>query len=207
MSTDCCDTTKTAEGGEKWKEWIEERERAFQQMNEARKRYTEVLNSRPAEKVEDYELKLLDGTVRLSELFGDHDELLVVHNMGASCPYCTLWADGFNGFVEHLRDRTAFVVASPDTPESQRRFAKKRGWEFSMVSTKDSDFSVDMGFEDRDEGVVRPGVSAFQRTPSGEIERIAADRFGPGDLYCSLWHLIDLLDGDAYDWGPKLKYG
>ena len=203
MSTDCRDTTEASEGQDELKEWAGERERAFQALNEARQRYVEVLNARPAEEVEDYELKSLDGPVRLSDLFGDHDELLVVHNMGASCPYCTLWADGFNGFVDHLNDRAAFVVASPDNPEAQRRFAEKRGWEFSMVSAGDSDFTVDMGYEDRDEGMVRPGVSAFRRTPSGDIERIATDQFGPGDLYCSMWHLIDLLDGDAYDWSPK----
>ncbi|MGI9388028.1 MAG: DUF899 family protein, partial [Methyloligellaceae bacterium] len=43
--------------------------------------------------VDDYVFSKVDGTVRLSELFGNKDDLFVIHNMGASCPYCTLWAD------------------------------------------------------------------------------------------------------------------
>src|SRR5262249_27031844 len=71
------------------------------------------------EEVKDYELQSADGAVKLSQLFGGKDTLFVVHNMGASCPNCTMWADGFNGVFDHLRDRAAFVVASPDTPEQQ----------------------------------------------------------------------------------------
>ena len=40
-------------------------------------------------------------------------DLIVIHNMGASCPYCTLWADGFNGIYDHLADRAAFVALQP----------------------------------------------------------------------------------------------
>ena len=69
------------------------------------------------EKVADYRFSTPDGTVMLSELFGDKQELFVIHNMGKSCSYCTLWADGFNGVQQHLRDRAAFVVSSPDSPE------------------------------------------------------------------------------------------
>src|SRR5213595_1729644 len=34
---------------------------------------------------------------RLSELFGKHEDLILIHNMGAGCMYCTMWADGLNG--------------------------------------------------------------------------------------------------------------
>ena len=48
-------------------------------------------------KVQDYELKTRTGaTVKLSSLFNGKRYLIVVHNMGKSCPYCTLWADGIN---------------------------------------------------------------------------------------------------------------
>jgi hypothetical protein len=32
-----------------------------------------------------------------------------------------VWADGFNGIYEHLADRAAFVLATPNTPQVQAR--------------------------------------------------------------------------------------
>ena len=60
----------------------------------------QLKRERDAEPVDDYELSGPAGKVRLSELFGDKNDLIVVHNMGKSCPYCTLWADGFNGVFD-----------------------------------------------------------------------------------------------------------
>jgi hypothetical protein len=39
------------------------------------------------QEVKDYELTSLEGAVRLSELFGAHDDLIVIHNMGVACSY------------------------------------------------------------------------------------------------------------------------
>ena len=75
------------------------------------------------QEVEDYVFASPDGDIRLSELFGEHDALFVIHNMGAGCVYCTLWADGFNGIIDHLENRAAFVLTSPDAPDAQRKFA------------------------------------------------------------------------------------
>jgi predicted dithiol-disulfide oxidoreductase (DUF899 family) len=142
------------------------------------------------EVVEDYAFpRTGGGSTRLSELFGDKDTLLVIHNMGSGCPYCTLWADGFNGVFDHLRNRAAFVLSSPDAPEQQQRFASARGWRFPMVSCKDTAFPRDMGYWD--EGP-RPGVSVFKRTEMG-IVRVADTSFSPGDDFCSVWHFFDLI--------------
>src|SRR5687768_15367483 len=82
---------------------------------------------RPRERVGDYRLKDSRGReVCLSELFGRHDRLILVHNMGRSCTYCTMWADGFTGLLPHLRSRAAFAVTSPDAPEQQKEFAASR---------------------------------------------------------------------------------
>src|SRR6266700_6840563 len=113
------------------------------------------------EEVQDYEFAVPEGKVRMSALFGGKDTLFVVHNMGTSCPYCTLWADGFNGVFDHLRNRAAFVVSSPDETARQREFAAGRGWKFPMVSHKGSTFAADMGYV-RDSGFM-PGVSVFKR--------------------------------------------
>jgi predicted dithiol-disulfide oxidoreductase (DUF899 family) len=96
--------------------------------------------------VADYEFQTPDGPMRLSALFGDKDDLFVIHNMGTGCSSCTMWADGFNGVYDHLADRAAFVVSSPNTPEVQRNFAAGRGWRFPMVSHQGSTFAADMGY-------------------------------------------------------------
>ena len=97
------------------------------------------------EEVENYRFATADGPVRLSDLFGDKEHLFVIHNMGKSCPACTMWADGFNGVLPHLESRAAFVLSSHDDPETQRAFAASRGWHFRMVSHQDTDFAAEVG--------------------------------------------------------------
>lgn len=155
------------------------------------------------EEVRDYELaRAGDGPVKLSQLFGDKDTLFVVHNMGASCPYCTLWADGFNGVYDHLRNRAAFVLTSPDTPEQQQRFAQARGWRFPMASCRGTNFPQDMGYWD--DGPM-PGVSVFKRQ-GDRIVRVSDTSFSPGDDFCSVWHFLDLIPEGAGDWEPRINY-
>ena len=98
----------------------------------------------PRESVADYTLATTRGPVKLSALFGGKRDLIVVHNMGRQCRYCTMWADGFNGLYPHLADRAAFVVISPDSPAVQKKFAASRGWRFPMASGQGSTFIHDM---------------------------------------------------------------
>ena len=153
------------------------------------------------EEVEDYTFFHADGEeVRLSELFGSRDDLILVHNMGKSCSYCTMWADGFNGLYDYLDSRAAFVVSSPDPPEIQREFREARGWTFPMVSTEGSTFSADLGFEAEDH--YRPGVSTFYRADDGTITLVASRRFGPYDDYNPVWNLFGLLRDGVNEWEP-----
>ena len=157
----------------------------------------------PRTAVEDYALAGPRGPVRLSALFGGKRDLVVVHNMGRSCPYCTLWADGFNGLLPHLADRAAFAVVSPDLPAAQRKFARSRGWRFPMYSGHGSAFTADMGFMDGDDP--QPGVSTF-RLVRGKVFRVASAPFGPFDPFCSAWHFFALLADGVDGWGPKYRY-
>ena len=161
---------------------------------------------RARENVEDYELiGWGNKRVRLSSLFGEKDELILIHNMGRGCPYCTMWADGFNGVLPHLEDRAAFAVVSPDPPSVQQKFATGRGWRFQMFSSKGTPFSTDMGYEKRN-GMKVPGVSVFKRDKNGKIFRISKDVFGPGDDYNVVWHFFDLLPGGSKGWEPQFTY-
>ena len=174
-----------------------------QQIGELRKKMRELQQTTKPQEIEDYMLASAEGGVRLSALFGDKDHLFVIHNMGAACRYCTLWADGFNGILPHLEDRAAFVVCSPDSPEQQRKFAESRGWRFRMLSHQDTTFAEDMGY--RGERGWMPGVSVFAKQ-NDRIVRVSDASFGPGDDFCTVWHLFDLIPEGAGDWAPKYQY-
>lgn len=172
----------------------------------AKRRLAELRRQAPEEAVADYELRGSDGEpVHLSELFGDKDDLVLVHNMGKGCTYCTLWADGFNGLVDHLESRAAFVVGSPDRPEVQREFAAGRGWRFRMVSVGGTSFNRDMGFEEN--GSPTPGISTFRRGADGALYRVSKAEICPGDDFCPTWHFLDLLAKGADGWEPQYRYG
>jgi predicted dithiol-disulfide oxidoreductase (DUF899 family) len=152
--------------------------------------------------VQDYTLTDHNGNaVKLSEAFGDRDQLLLIHNMGFRCPYCTMWADGFNGLYRYMQRRAGFVLVSNDDPEKQKRGAEKRGWRFPMLSAQGTTLFRDLGFTDDKDGDW-PGVSALKKNADGSIERTAADIFGPGDMYNSAWHFFDLLAPGTEDIEP-----
>lgn len=180
-------------------------ERLEKELMDLKARLSEARRSAEPEPVGDYTLKRRDGTdVTLSSLFGEKDDLIVIHNMGRACSYCTLWADGFNGIAEHMADRAGFVVCTPDPPELQAEFSAGRGWRFDMVSSSDLPFYADMGFMPG--GKPWPGVSAFHKNEDGTIVRTGKAIFGPGDDFCAVWHLLDLLPGGPNGWEPKYTY-
>jgi len=154
--------------------------------------------------VEDYVFEGQDGPVTLSALFGDKDDLFVIHNMGTSCPACTMWADGFNGVYDHLANRATFVVSSPNSPEVQKDFSAGRGWRFPMVSHQGTSFAEDMGYKGPKGWW--PGVSVFKRGADGAIVRVSNTGLGPHDDFCSVWHFFDMLPEGAAGWFPKFSY-
>jgi len=186
----------------------EDRERVaalYKQIAAAHEELRKIQRTGALGEVEDYVLGTLDGDVKLSELFGDQADLILIHNMGRRCSYCTMWADGFVGLEPHLRDRAALVIATPDAPAVQQDFATGRGWPFRMVSTQHSSLKRDLGFE-KEDGEQGPGVSLFHRDEGGTIRHVGSDWFGPGDVYNGAWHLFARLEGGTGEWQPKLSY-
>ena len=168
---------------------------------ELRQEMQQVQEGVAPQPVDDYVFATTEGPRRLSQLFGDGDDLFVIHNMGAHCRYCTLWADGYNGVYPQLAARAGFVMSSPDAPEAQQRLAQARGWRFPMVSHRGTSFAADMGYAD-ERGNWLPGVSVFRR--EGEaILRVSEAGFQPYDDFCIVWHLFALLPGGAADWQPQ----
>jgi predicted dithiol-disulfide oxidoreductase (DUF899 family) len=179
-----------------------------QELMEKRRELTEMKKEQTRAEVEDYELKNSSGSIKLSALFGDKEDLVVIHNMGKSCAYCTMWADGLNGLLDHLEDRATVVMVSPDTPDVQSEFADSRNWRFNMISGDGANFIEDMGFrhEDGEQSWWMPGMSTFHKSTDGKITRVGKDFFGPGDVYNGAWHMFDFLNEGAKDWQPKITY-
>ena len=176
------------------------------QLQDMKQKLAELRRQRPREEVSDY--RLLDSEGRetsLSSLFGDQSRLILVHNMGRDCSYCTMWADGFTGLLPHLESRAAFVLTSPDKPEAQKEVVQSRGWNFPVYSTAGTSFTADMGFDDEKEGLM-PGVSVFTKETDGKVYRVSRAEFGPCDNFCAVWHFFDLLPEGIDGWKPRLSY-
>ena len=156
-----------------------------------------------ATEVPNYSFETQNGQTTLLDLFGDRDTLMLIHNMGQGCRWCTVWADGFNGFLPHLESALSVVLVSKDAPDVQRRFANSRGWRFRLASHGGGSYIQEQSAQ---AGVNNmPGVVVYER--AGEtIRRKNSAVFGPGDLYCSLWHLLALAGLGEPEFTPQFNY-
>jgi len=153
--------------------------------------------------VRDYTFTDLNGQVRLSELFGVHNKLLLIHNMGQGCRYCTLWGDGINGMLAHLESAMSVVLVSKDSPQVQRQFANSRGWRFRLASHTGGEYIREQTVMNEAENM--PGAVVYEKQGSKMFRKNAAV-FGPGDLYCSTWHLLSLAGLGPDSWTPQFNY-
>jgi predicted dithiol-disulfide oxidoreductase (DUF899 family) len=153
--------------------------------------------------VSNYRFQTLTGEVSLLDLFGKQQRLLAIHNMGQACRYCTLWGDGLNPFLPHLEFAMAVVLLSKDDPATQRRFANARGWRFRIASHRDTNYLEEQKVQP--EPANSPGAVCYERRDD-KVYRLNSCQFGPGDLYCSIWHLLGLAGLDTGDWTPQYNY-
>lgn len=159
--------------------------------------------ARSPDEVTNYSFTTLNGETRLLDLFGDKDKLLMIHNMGQGCRYCTLWADGFNGLLTHIESVMATVLVSKDSPDTQRNFANSRDWRFRLASHGGGDYIREQSVIEGADNM--PGAVIYQRD-GGKVYRKNSCVFGPGDLYCSMWSLLGLAGLGEEDWTPQYAY-
>jgi hypothetical protein len=76
---------------------------------------------------------------------------------------------------------------------------------FKMYSVRGSSFTKDMGFEPTP-GAYWPGMTTFTKDAGGNIYKVASALFGPGDDFCPIWHMFDLLEKGPNDWEPTNSY-
>jgi len=157
----------------------------------------------PGQAVANYEFATVGGTTTLRDLFGQHDKLLVVHNMGQACRYCTLWADGFNGLLAHLEDALAIALVSKDSPQVQRQFALSRGWRFNIASHGGGAYMQEQVATG--DMTNMPGAAVYE-LDGDNIMRTNSCVFGPGDMYCSAWNLLALAGLGEAEWTPQYNY-
>jgi len=153
--------------------------------------------------VPNYSFQTATGTTDLASLFCGKSILFAIHNMGQGCRYCTLWADGLNGFLPHLEDKFSVVLLSKDAPEVQQRFAHARGWRYRMASHGGGAYISEQSVMPGEDNM--PGVVCYGRD-QGKIVRKSSAVFGPGDLFCSLWHVLSLAGTGEEDWTPQYSY-
>ncbi|MBC8124318.1 MAG: DUF899 family protein [Candidatus Kapabacteria bacterium] len=181
----------------------------FDKANAARQELVSALRSEShAMDTSGYTFSEGDQQVSLRDLFGEQKDLIVVHNMGRSCVYCTLWADGLNGLLSHLKSRSAIVLMNGDSVDQQREFAESRNWKFRMISDAEGSFTEAMGFATIANGKrsLMPGYSTFHREEDGTVVRVASDFFGPGDVYMPLFPMFDLLKDGLDGWKAQYSY-
>ena len=153
--------------------------------------------------VNNYSFNTFDGEVTLLDLFADKDKLLVIHNMGQGCRFCTLWADGFNGLIHHLESAMSVVLVSKDSPKIQRTFANSRGWRFRLASHGGGDYIREQTVMEGANNM--PGAVVYERD-GDQIYRKGGSVFGPGDIYCALWSLLGLAGMGEEEWTPQYRY-
>jgi predicted dithiol-disulfide oxidoreductase (DUF899 family) len=188
---------------------IQELDAIYKQIAELRTRQIELAKAHGLEEVQNYVFKDQDGKeVHIHDLFDGKEELILIHNMGKSCPYCTLWADGLSSSTPHIQNRCAFALTTPNDYVTMREFAAGRDWKFPYYSAAGSTFTEDMGFSFLDENDKQrywPGFTSFLKRED-KVYRVACDTFGPGDFYSPVWGMIDMLHHSEKEWNPKFNY-
>ncbi len=159
-------------------------------------------DSKPVE-VKNYTFQDTDGDVSLLKLFGDKDILFLIHNMGQGCRYCTLWADGLNGFVQHIESQYAFAMVSKDAPQLQRQISNSRGWRFKMASHGGGDYIKEQTVMIGENNM--PGIVCYTKQ-GDQIFRNNSASFGPGDEFCPQWNILSLAGVSTEEWMPQFNY-
>jgi predicted dithiol-disulfide oxidoreductase (DUF899 family) len=171
---------------------------------------------------EDYVFESADGPIKLSELFGKHDTLVLYNfmygpRMKDACPMCTAMLDSLNGAAEHLGQRVGLAVVAKSPIERIQEFARERGWDqLRLISSADNSYNRDYQGETAN-GEQMPMLHVFTRR-NGKVHHFWGSEmlFPPAvrgqhsrhvDMIWPLWNVLDLVPaGRGSDWYPRLSY-
>jgi predicted dithiol-disulfide oxidoreductase (DUF899 family) len=172
---------------------------------------------------EDYAFDEPGGTARLSELFADGKDSLVIYSymfgplMEQPCGSCTSILDALDGETPHILQRTNLVVVARSPIERIMNFARERGWRnLRLLSSANNSYNRDYHAEDEYESQW-PALNVFVRR-GGKIHHwynteLLYAKAEPGqdgrhvDMIWPLWNVFDLTpEGRGTDWNPQVKY-
>ncbi|HEU5010827.1 MAG TPA: DUF899 domain-containing protein [Gaiellaceae bacterium] len=138
-------------------EWQRERDALLAEEKELTRRGDELTRKRrelPWVSVEkNYTFATERGTETLADLFDDRSQLVVYHFMfgppyAAGCPVCSSIADTLAPQVPHLKARDAtLLLASRGPLEKLLAYRDRMGWAIDWVSSAETDFNRDLGFQ------------------------------------------------------------
>jgi predicted dithiol-disulfide oxidoreductase (DUF899 family) len=127
-----------------------------------------------------YAFETDEGHASLVDLFQGRSQLLVYHFMfgpdyAAGCPSCSMIADGFNGFADHLAEHDVMLWAVSSAPLAKlQAYRQRMGWTFPWASSSGSDFNADFSASIT-EAEQRAGGVEYNYRRGGHP--VAADRF------------------------------
>jgi predicted dithiol-disulfide oxidoreductase (DUF899 family) len=168
---------------------------------------------------QDFSFVAETGEIRLSNLFGGKDTLMVYSMMYGPqrkepCPMCTSFLAAWNGIAENLRDRAAIVITARSSIERLIAYRDQRGFS-NLPFVSDGSGEYTRAYVNTEDADV-PGFSVFRRQNgtvrhfySGEMSGSMADPGqdprGAPDLD-PLWLMLDLTpEGRGTNWYPTLK--
>jgi predicted dithiol-disulfide oxidoreductase (DUF899 family) len=167
----------------------------------------------------DYGFEGKDGAVKLSEMFGDNDTLVIYSMMygpqrDEGCPMCSSMLDAWDGEARHIEQRVTLAVVARSSIERIVAYAGERNWTgLSFYSDPSGDYTNDyVGERDAD----WPAYTVFQKTDgvvrhfysgegTSEMADPGQDPHGAPDMN-PLWIVLDTTpEGRGTDWYPALN--
>ena len=99
--------------------------------------------------VQNYVFGSSEGDVSLSELFGEHETLILYSYMYGpnddhGCPMCSAFMDSLQGQMKHVNQRAGFAVVARSGIDRISKLAETRGWQDMVwVSAAENDYPID----------------------------------------------------------------
>lgn len=160
------------------------------------------------------------GPIKLSELFGANDTLVIYSYMFGPereqpCPMCTPLLDGLDAVEEHIRQRASLVVVGEAPIARLLGFAGARGWRrLRLVSAAGNQYNRDYHGK-TDEGdttmlnVFRREGATIRHFWGSELTQAPSDRGQDHraiDMLNPIFATFDLTPEGRGDWYTKLVY-
>ncbi len=170
--------------------------------------------------VEDYVFDGVGGSVRLSELFEEGKQSLILYGYmygpddEAPCPMCSSFLDGANAYYPHLSQRVNFAIVARSPIERLCAVAEERGWSrLPLLSSANNDYAIDYVTQAPD-GSQLPKCHVFVKREDGVHHFWASELlFAPWDqhprhidMLWPIWHYFDLTPEGRENWMPALDY-